>query len=80
LKQIPVLKVPESVLYDKGYNRCFISNINGKTTEKDEDAFISTMDKQGKIINPEWATGLNTPKGMNSKITNFMLPILTGLQ
>jgi len=61
----PVLKVPESVLYDKGNNRCFISNINGKPTEKNGDGFISIMDKQGKIINLEWATGLNAPKGMD---------------
>ena len=67
----PVLKVPESVLYDQGNNRCFISNINGKPAEKNGEGFISIMDKQGKIINLKWATGLNAPKGMDLKGNNL---------
>ena len=63
----PVLKVPESVLLDMSKGILYISNINGKPAEKNEQGFISIMDKNGKIKNLKWATGLNAPKGMDIK-------------
>ncbi len=62
-----VLKVPESVLFGQGSNLCYISSINGKPAEKNGEGFISIMDRQGKIVDLKWATGLNAPKGMDLK-------------
>lgn len=57
-------KTPESVLYDATNNIIYVSNINGSPLEKDDDGFISKLGLDGKIINLEWITGLNAPKGM----------------
>ncbi|NPA35524.1 MAG: ATP-binding protein [Chlorobi bacterium] len=63
----PVLKVPESVLLDKGKDILYVSNINGTPVEKNGKGFISIMDKNGKVKTLKWATGLNAPKGMDIK-------------
>jgi hypothetical protein len=57
-------KTPESVFYDTKSNHVFVSNINGKTTAKDGNGFISLLNTYGKIIKLKWARGLNGPKGM----------------
>ena len=59
-----VLKIPESVLYDEINDQIYVSNINGKQTEKDGNGFISLLDKEGNIINLKWITGMHAPKGM----------------
>jgi hypothetical protein len=59
-----VLRVPESVLFDAKSNTLFVSNIEGKSNEKDGKGFISKISPDGKIISREWATGLNAAKGM----------------
>ena len=46
-----VLKIPESVLYDEIRNQIYVSNINGKPTEKDGNGFISLLDREGNIKN-----------------------------
>ncbi len=57
------LSVPESVLYHESENSLYISNINGKPTEKNGLGFISKLSVDGKMIKLKWATGLNAPKG-----------------
>lgn len=57
------LRIPESVLYDKTKNILYVSNINGKPTEKNAKGFISKVLLNGKIEKLKWATGLNAPKG-----------------
>ena len=54
----------ESVLYDKSSGNLYVSNIEGSPTEKDGKGSISIIDKNGTIVNQEWVTGLNAPKGM----------------
>jgi len=56
------LAVPESVLFDK--NVLYISLIDGQPWDADGNGHICKMDKNGKVINDKWATGLNAPKGM----------------
>lgn len=58
------LKVPESVMYDPKDKILYVSNINGKPTEKNGKGFISKIGMNGKIIALEWAVGLDAPKGM----------------
>ena len=54
----------ESVLYDTNTGNLYVSNIEGTPTDKDGKGSISILDKNGTIVNQEWVTGLNAPKGM----------------
>ena len=57
------LKVPESVLYHPSEGILYVSNINGKPTEKNGKGFISKISLDGRILALKWAAGLNAPKG-----------------
>ena len=57
------LRVPESVLYDEARNILYVSNINGKSAERNGQGFISKVSLDGKIEVLKWVTGLNAPKG-----------------
>lgn len=60
-----VLKVPESVLFDKKNNFLYVSNIDGKDPwGKDGKGSVGKVGTNGKIIATEWVTGLNAPKGL----------------
>ncbi len=59
-----VYKTPESVIYNPKKNELYVSNINGNPNRFDANGFISKMDKDGNVIQREWITGLNAPKGM----------------
>jgi len=59
-----VLKVPESVYYRAKTSRIYVSNINGKSSVKDGNGFISLLNEKGDIVKLQWAVGLNAPKGM----------------
>ncbi len=59
------LKVPESVLLDEKNQKIFVSNIEGKGAwEKDGKGSIALLTLNGRILNPQWVTGLHAPKGM----------------
>lgn len=64
LWQTEGFKNPESVLFDQKNNVIYVSNVNGSPAEKDGNGFISKVSMDGEIINLEWVTGLNAPKGM----------------
>ncbi len=67
------LKVPESVLLDTKNERMFVSNIDGKGPwDRDGKGSISLLTLNGKIINPEWVKGLNSPKGM-AMVQDFLI-------
>lgn len=59
-----LLKTPESVLFNPMNNFLYVSNINGHAADKDENGSIGKVSLDGKIINVDWAKGLNAPKGM----------------
>lgn len=56
------LAIPESVLFDK--SGLYVALIDGQPWEADGKGQIARLDKNGKIVNAAWATGLNAPKGM----------------
>jgi sugar lactone lactonase YvrE len=58
-----VMKTPESVLYDEERDLLYVSNINGSPLGKDGNGFISKLATDGTVIELEWVTGLNAPKG-----------------
>lgn len=72
-----LLRVPESVLFDSKANVLYVSNIDGKSNEKDGKGFISKLSPDGKIITLEWSTGLNAPKGMGMNKGNLYVADLT---
>ena len=60
----PVLKTPESVLYDDDRGVIYVSNINENPWEKDENGYISVLTPNGKVKTSEWVKGMSAPKGM----------------
>jgi sugar lactone lactonase YvrE len=72
-----LLRVPESVLFDSKANILYVSNIDGKSNEKDGKGFISKVSPDGKILTLEWATGLNAAKGMGIYKDNLFVADLT---
>jgi hypothetical protein len=59
------LKNPESVAYAPKQDVLFVSNINGIPNQKDRNGFISKVSSSnGSIIELNWVTGLNAPKGV----------------
>jgi hypothetical protein len=59
------LPTNESVLYDDATGKIYVSNIGGMDPQaKDGKGSIATIDKDGKIVNSSWISGLNSPKGM----------------
>ena len=59
------LKNPESVAYAPKQNVLLVSNVNGKPDQKDQNGFISKVSpSNGSIIELNWVTGLNAPKGI----------------
>jgi len=63
-------KTPESVLYDPVADLYLVSNINGSSTEIDNNGFISRLRPDGTIDTLRWIEGgsaevtLSAPKGM----------------
>lgn len=58
------LAVPESVLFDAQNNVLYASLINGRPDSADGNGGIAKIGLDGKIINANWVTGLDAPKGM----------------
>ena len=55
---------PESVELDIPHGVLYVSNLNGGPLDKDGNGYISIVSKDGKLIQQNWVTGLNAPKGM----------------
>ncbi len=68
--QVEGLQTPQSFLADPSGEFYFISNINGEADAKDNNGFITRLDKAGKITDLHFIQGgqngttLNGPKGM----------------
>ena len=69
--QVKGLKTPESFIADPGGGGYFISNINGKPTDKNNNGFITKLDETGKIVSLKFIEGgvenitLHAPKGLD---------------
>src|SRR6056297_2825892 len=59
----PIMRTPESVLYDPSRNVLYVANMN-RTEEGDDTGFISKLSTDGKVNDLYWITGLNEPRGM----------------
>ena len=59
----PVLTTAESVNWDAKRGVLYVSCINGKPTGKDGNGFIAKLKADGTILDKNWVTGLDAPKG-----------------
>ncbi|MEX0981349.1 MAG: hypothetical protein WD577_06860 [Bacteroidales bacterium] len=59
----PIMRTPESVLYDPSRNVLYVANMN-RGEEGDDTGFISKLSTNGKVLDLHWITGLNEPRGM----------------
>jgi hypothetical protein len=60
-----LLKTSESVKYHPEKDVIYVSNIGGVPPgKKDGDGSISIINKEGRIINKSWVTGIDAPKGL----------------
>ncbi len=64
LWEVTGLEAPESVIFDEKQDMYYVANVTGDPTQKDGSGFISQIDKNGKVVNQKWITGLDAPKGM----------------
>lgn len=61
------LSVPESVVYDDQKQALYVSNVNSQSSGnpwEDNGGFISKLNRDGKVIELKWITGLKAPKGL----------------
>lgn len=74
------LKVPESVLLDKQRNVLYVTNIEGTDPwGKDGKGSVARLSTDGKILDAEWISGLNAPKGMGMYKGKLYVADLTDL-
>jgi hypothetical protein len=59
-----VFKQPESVIHDRKRDILYVSNVNGPADEKNGQGYLSKVAMDGEIIELEWVTSLNAPKGL----------------
>lgn len=59
-----IFKTTESCLYDAKRDVIYVSSVNHEPRTKDNNGFISTLSKEGKLVKLDWATGMSAPKGM----------------
>lgn len=68
--QVTGLQAPQSFLSDASCDCYFISNINGEPNARDNNGFITKLDRDGKVIAAQFIRGgdgktvLHAPKGM----------------
>ena len=61
-----LLKTCEAVRYHKEKGVIYVSNIgNVPPDEKDGDGSMSIINLKGEIVNQNWVTGINAPKGIH---------------
>ncbi|SHM62410.1 hypothetical protein SAMN04488057_102370 [Cyclobacterium lianum] len=58
------LTTNESVHYEESDGLIYVANIEGGPDEKDGVGSISKINEDGEILEKDWVSGLNAPKGM----------------
>lgn len=59
-----IINLPESVLPDSEFKVLFVSQMGNDPNDKDGIGGIAKLDLNGKLIDLNWITGLNSPKGL----------------
>lgn len=55
---------PESVQLARDGSFLYVSNVNGEGEARDGNGFISRVSTDGTMLQRDWATGLDAPKGL----------------
>jgi sugar lactone lactonase YvrE len=55
---------PESAVLDSDEDVLYVSNVNGDASAADGNGYISKLSLKGEILDKEWVTGLDAPKGL----------------
>jgi sugar lactone lactonase YvrE len=55
---------PESVVHDAERGELYVSNVAGAPDEKNGAGFVSRVSPDGEMLEAEWVTGLDAPKGL----------------
>ena len=55
---------PESVVHDAERGELYVSNVAGAPDEKNGAGFLSRVSPDGEMLEAEWVTGLDAPKGL----------------
>lgn len=59
-----LLRFPEAPVFAPDHSYLFVSMVDGQPLQKDGKGQIAKIGLDGKIINLDWVTGLDAPKGM----------------
>ena len=59
-----VIAIPESVLPDTKKGILYVSLIDGGPWDADGKGGVGILDTKGNVLNNQWITGLNAPKGL----------------
>ena len=51
-------------MLDSGEGVLYVSNVNGDAAAADGNGYISKLSLEGEILEKEWVTGLDAPKGL----------------
>lgn len=73
------LAIPESVLPHPTQDILFVALIDGEPWGMDGKGAIAQLTKSGKIIDAEWVSGLNAPKGMGLHKGRLYVADVTGV-
>jgi hypothetical protein len=74
------LASPESVLLSADTGFFYVSNVNGEGEARDGNGFISRVSRDGIVLERQWATGLDAPKGMTLKDGRLYVADITSLK
>jgi sugar lactone lactonase YvrE len=55
---------PESALWSAACGCFYVSNVAGGATDADGNGYLSKVGADGTLIDPQWVTGLDAPKGL----------------
>jgi sugar lactone lactonase YvrE len=55
---------PESAVLESGEGVLYVSNVNGEANAADGNGYISRLSLAGEVLDKEWVSGLNAPKGL----------------
>jgi len=55
---------PESAVLDADAGVLYLSNVNGAPNEADGNGYVSKLSTTGEVLEKDWVTGLDAPKGM----------------
>ncbi len=55
---------PESVAMSEDGSTLYVTNVNGEGAAKDGNGFIARVSTDGRMLEREWAQGLDAPKGI----------------